>query len=70
MKRKIGPFVFAKTCKEQNQNQSCFTPFRFRANNFFQVQSAYCAGSSGPVHNVVLIDVCLDLETPGGRDFG
>jgi hypothetical protein len=29
-----------------------------------------CAGSSGPVHNVVLIDVYLDLETPGGRDFG
>ncbi len=29
-----------------------------------------CAGSSGLVHNVVLIDVYLDLETPGGRDFG
>jgi hypothetical protein len=29
-----------------------------------------CAGSSGPVHNVVLIDVYLDLETLGGRDFG
>jgi hypothetical protein len=29
-----------------------------------------CAGSSGPVHNVVLIYVYLDLETPGGWDFG
>ncbi len=29
-----------------------------------------CAGSSGAVHNVVLIDVYLDLENPGGRDFG
>jgi hypothetical protein len=29
-----------------------------------------CAGSSGPVHNVVQIDVYLDLETPGGWDFG
>ncbi len=30
----------------------------------------YCAGSSGAVHNVVLIDVYLDLENPGGQDFG
>jgi hypothetical protein len=31
--------------------------------------SSTCAGSSGPVHNVILIDVYLYLETPGGRDF-
>jgi hypothetical protein len=29
-----------------------------------------CAGSSGAVHSVFLIDVYLDLENPGGRDFG
>ena len=29
----------------------------------------YCAGSSGAVHNVVLIDVYLDLENPGGSGF-
>jgi hypothetical protein len=28
-----------------------------------------CAGSSGAVHNVVLIDVYLDLENPGGSGF-
>jgi hypothetical protein len=30
---------------------------------------AKCAGSSGAVHNVVLIDVYLDLENPGGSGF-
>ena len=29
-----------------------------------------CAGSSGAVHSVFLINVYLDLENPGGRDFG
>ncbi len=28
-----------------------------------------CAGSSGAVHNVVLINVYLDLENPGGSGF-
>ncbi len=28
-----------------------------------------CAGSSGVVHNVVLIDVYLDLENPIGSGF-
>ncbi len=28
-----------------------------------------CAGSSGAVHNVVLIDVYLDLENPRGSGF-
>ncbi len=28
--------------------------------------SSDCAGSSGAVHNFVLIDVYLDLENPGG----
>ncbi len=32
--------------------------------------SSIRAGSSGSVHNVVLMNVYLDLETPGGRDFG
>ncbi len=30
------------------------------------VDYSCCAGSSGAVHNVVLIDVYLDLENPGG----
>ncbi len=29
-----------------------------------------CAGSSGAVHSLFLINVYLDLENPGGRDFG
>jgi hypothetical protein len=29
----------------------------------------YCAGSSGAVHSVFLIDVYLDLENPGGSGF-
>jgi hypothetical protein len=29
-----------------------------------------CVGSSGAVHSVILINVYLDLESPGGRDFG
>ncbi len=28
-----------------------------------------CAGSSGAVHSVFLIDVYLDLENPGGSGF-
>ncbi len=28
-----------------------------------------CAGSSGAVHDVVLINVYLDLENPGGSGF-
>ncbi len=28
-----------------------------------------CAGSSGAVHSVVLIDIYLDLENPGGSGF-
>jgi hypothetical protein len=36
----------------------------------WQSHDSGCAGSPGPVHNVVLINVYLDLETPGGRDFG
>jgi hypothetical protein len=31
--------------------------------------NGYCAGSSEAVHNVVLIDVYLDLENPGGSGF-
>ncbi len=30
---------------------------------------ATCAGSSGAVHSVFLIDVYLDLENPGGLGF-
>jgi hypothetical protein len=29
----------------------------------------YCAGSSGAVHSVFLINVYLDLENPGGSGF-
>ncbi len=29
----------------------------------------YCAGLSGAVHSVFLIDVYLDLESPGGSGF-
>jgi hypothetical protein len=29
----------------------------------------YCAGSSGAVHSVFLIDVYLDLENPRGSGF-
>jgi hypothetical protein len=29
----------------------------------------YCAGSSGAVHSVFLINVYLDLENPGGLGF-
>jgi hypothetical protein len=29
----------------------------------------WCAGSSGAVHNVILSDVYLDLENPGGSGF-
>ncbi len=32
-------------------------------------QLTYCAGSSGAVHSVFLIDVYLDLENPGGSGF-
>jgi hypothetical protein len=30
-----------------------------------ELESHYCAGSSGPVHNVILMNVYLDLETRG-----
>ncbi len=39
----------------------------FSQNSFKQVSS--CAGSSGAVHSVSLINVYLDLENPGGSGF-
>ncbi len=33
------------------------------------VGNSNCAGSSGAVHSVFLIDVYLDLENPGGSVF-
>jgi hypothetical protein len=34
-----------------------------------KVQRYNCAGSSGAVHSVFLINVYLDLESPGGSGF-
>ncbi len=31
--------------------------------------NTYCAGSSGAVHSIFLINVYLDLENPGGSGF-
>ncbi len=36
---------------------------------FQEISVPYCAGSSGAVHSVFLIDVYLDLESPGGSGF-
>ncbi len=35
----------------------------------FDFVGKFCAGSSGAVHSVFLIDVYLDLENPGGSGF-
>jgi hypothetical protein len=47
---------------------------RFSTSAFFHQTNIpgpliYCVVSSGAVHSVFLIDVYLDLENPGGRDF-
>jgi hypothetical protein len=43
---------------------------RYYGVNVYYHLGSRCAGSSGAVHSVFLIDVYLDLENPGGRDFG
>jgi hypothetical protein len=35
----------------------------------YKSYDTFCAGSSGAVHSVFLIDVYLDLESPGGSGF-
>jgi hypothetical protein len=42
---------------------------KVRTSDGIGVLCCRCAGSSGAVHNVVLIDVYLDLENPGGPGF-
>jgi hypothetical protein len=48
---------------------STFICFSGICQHFPTLKQNRCAGSSGAVHSVFLIDVYLDLENPGGSGF-